>query len=151
AIMLETFPEDERGMAMALYSMGVTVAPTVGPVLGGWLTDTYSWPWVFYINVPVGLLGVGMAALVLRDPPGLHRPGARADGVGMGLRALGLTALQLFLERGERENWFESSFILVVSLVALVTLVVLVGWEWWVTDPVVNLRVLKDVPFTAGT
>src|SRR5262249_31328558 len=119
AIMLETFPEDERGMAMALYSMGVTVAPTVGPVLGGWLTDTYSWPWVFYINVPVGLLGVGMAALVLRDPPGLHRPGARVDGVGIGLLALGLTALQLFLERGERENWFESSFILVVSLVAL--------------------------------
>ncbi len=151
AIMLETFPEDERGMAMALYSMGVTVAPTVGPVLGGWLTDTYSWPWVFYINVPVGLLGVGMAALVLRDPPGLHRPGAQVDGVGIGLLAIGLTALQLFFERGERENWFDSSFIVVVALIALVALVALVGWELWVTDPVVNLRVLRDVPFTAGT
>jgi DHA2 family multidrug resistance protein len=151
AIMLETFPEDERGMAMALYSMGVTVAPTLGPVLGGWLTDTYSWPWVFYINVPVGLLGVGMAALVLRDPPALPRPGARVDGVGIGLLAIGLTALQLFFERGERENWFDSSFIVVVGLVALIVLVALVGWELWVTEPVVNLRVLQDVPFTAGT
>jgi len=88
AIMLETFSEAERGMAMALYSMGVTVAPTVGPVLGGWLTDTYSWSWVFYINVPVGFLGVGMAALVLRDPPTLHRSRARVDGVGIGLLAI---------------------------------------------------------------
>jgi len=151
AIMLETFSEAERGMAMALYSMGVTVAPTVGPVLGGWLTDTYSWSWVFYINVPVGFLGVGMAALVLRDPPTLHRSRARVDGVGIGLLAIGLTALQLFLERGERENWFESPFILTVGLVALVGLIALVGWEWWVTDPVVNLRVLQNVPFAAGT
>jgi DHA2 family multidrug resistance protein len=151
AIMLETFPEDERGMAMALYSMGVTVAPTVGPILGGWLTDTYSWPWVFYINVPVGLLGVGLAAVVLPDPPVVHRPQARVDVGGIGLLAIGLTALQLFFERGEREQWFDSSFIVVVALVALVALVVLVVWELWIPDPVVNLRVLRDVPFTAGT
>src|SRR5438093_5929638 len=85
AIMLETFPEDERGMAMALYSMGVTVAPTVGPVLGGWLTDTYSWPWVFYINVPVGLLALGMGAIVLRDLPVVPRPQARVVVGGLGL------------------------------------------------------------------
>ena len=151
AIMLETFPEDERGMAMALYSMGVTVAPTVGPVLGGWLTDTYSWPWVFYINVPVGLLGLGMAAVVLHDPPVVPRPQARVDVGGIGLLAIGLTALQLFFERGEREQWFDSSFIAVVALVALIALGALVLWELWVTDPVVNLRVLRDVPFTAGT
>src|SRR5437763_5535614 len=83
AIMLETFPEEERGMAMALYSMGVTVAPTIGPVLGGWLTDMYSWPWVFYINVPVGILGGRMAALVLRDPPAVRHPLARVDGGGI--------------------------------------------------------------------
>src|SRR5262249_296445 len=151
AIMLETFPEDERGMAMALYSMGVIIAPTVGPVLGGWLTDTYSWPWVFYINVPIGLLGVGMAALVLHDPLVRLHSGARVDGVGIGLLAGGLTALQLFLARGGRDNWFESSFILGVGLVALVALGALVAWEWWVADPVVNVRVLTDVPFTAGT
>jgi DHA2 family multidrug resistance protein len=151
AVMLETFPEDERGMAMALYSMGVTVAPTVGPVLGGWLTDTYSWPWVFYINVPAGLLGMSMASVVLHDPPVVHRPRTRVDVGGIGLLAIGLTALQLFLERGERENWFDSSFIVAVALIALIALVVLVVWELWVTDPVVNLRVLKDVPFTAGT
>ena len=151
AIMLETFPEDERGMAMALYSMGVTVAPTVGPVLGGWLTDTYSWPWVFYINVPVGLLGLGMGAIVLHDLPVVPRPQARVDVGGIGLLAIGLTALQLFFERGEREQWFDSSFIVVVALVALIALGALVLWELWVTDPVVNLRVLRDVPFTAGT
>src|SRR5712691_8870452 len=82
AIMLETFPEEERGMAMALYSMGVTVAPTVGPVLGGWLTDTYSWPWVFYVNVPAGILGISLATLVLHDPPTVRRPAARVDGGG---------------------------------------------------------------------
>src|SRR5437016_6541178 len=116
AIMLETFPEEERGMAMALYMMGVTVAPTVGPVLGGWLTDTYSWPWVFYINVPVGLLGLGMGAIVLHDLPVVPRPQARVDVGGIGLLAIGLTALQLFFERGEREQWFDSSFIVVVAL-----------------------------------
>src|SRR5262252_3491049 len=126
AIMLETFPEDERGMAMALYSMGVTVAPTIGPILGGWLTDTYSWPWVFYINVPVGLLGIGLASVILHDPPAGHRLQARVDVCGIGLLAIGLTALQLFFERGERENWFDSSFIGAVALVALVALVGLV-------------------------
>src|SRR5215510_12439878 len=82
AIMLETFPEEERGMAMALYSMGVVVAPTVGPVLGGWLTDTYGWPWIFYVNVPVGILGVCLAAIVLHDPPYMQRQLVRIDVVG---------------------------------------------------------------------
>jgi DHA2 family multidrug resistance protein len=151
ATMLETFPERERGMAMAIYSMGVVVAPTVGPVLGGWLTDEYGWPWIFYINVPVGLLGIFLAATVLRDPPYMQRALARIDVVGIVLLAVSLTALQLFLERGERENWFDSSFIVVMVLVALVALTALIGWELWVEEPVVNLRVLKNVPLTAGT
>jgi len=151
AIMLETFPEEERGMAMALYSMGVVVAPTVGPVLGGWLTDAYGWPWIFYVNVPVGILGICLAATVLHDPPYTQHRLARIDVVGMVLLAIGLTALQIFLERGERENWFDSSFIVVTGLVALVALLLLVGWELWTDEPVVNLRVLKNVPLTAGT
>src|SRR5215468_4683576 len=151
AIMLETFPEEERGMAMALYSMGVVVAPTVGPVLGGWLTDTYGWPWIFYVNVPVGILGVCLAGIVLHDPPYMQRQLARIDVVGIVLLALGLTALQIVLERGEREHWFDSSLIVVTALVALVALLLLVGWELWVEEPVVNLRVLRNVPLTAGT
>src|SRR5215510_11296413 len=151
AIMLETFPEEERGMAMALYSMGVVVAPTVGPVLGGWLTDTYGWPWIFYVNVPVGILGVCLAAIVLHDPPYMQHQLARMDVVGIGLLAIGLTALQIFLERGERENWFDSSFIVVTGLVALVALLLLVGWELYVEEPIVNLRILKNGPLTAGT
>ena len=151
AIMLETFPEEERGMAMALYSMGVVVAPTVGPVLGGWLTDTYGWPWIFYVNVPVGILGVCLAAMVLHDPPYMQRQLARIDVVGIGLLAIGLTALQLFLERGERENWFDSSFIVTTALIALVALLLLVGWELWVEEPIINLRVLRNMPLAAGT
>jgi DHA2 family multidrug resistance protein len=151
AVMLETFPEEERGMAMAVYMMGVVVAPAVGPVLGGWLTDVYGWPWIFYINVPAGACGIFLAMVVLHDPPHVRRRLARIDVVGIALLAIGLTALQLFLERGERENWFDSSFIVVACLVAVVALSVLVWWELRIDEPVVNLRVLKNVPFLAGT
>jgi MFS transporter, DHA2 family, multidrug resistance protein len=151
AIVLETFPEEERGMAMAIYSMGVVVAPTVGPVLGGWLTDTYGWPWIFYVNVPVGLLGIFLAATVLHDPPYMQRRLARIDVVGIILLAIGLTALQISLARGERENWFDSSFIVTTSLIALVALLLLVSCELWVEDPIINLRLLKNLRFTAGT
>ncbi len=152
AIMLETFPEEERGMAMAVYSMGITIAPAVGPVLGGWLTDEYGWPWIFYINLPLGLCGILMSIAVLSDPPHMQqRTLARIDVVGIVLLAVGLTALQLFLERGEREDWFESSFIVGTALVALVTLTALVVWELYVEEPVIHFRLLKNVPFTAGT
>ncbi len=151
AIMLETFPEEERGMAMALYSMGVAVAPAVGPVLGGWLTDEYGWPWIFYINLPLGVLGVFMSITVLSDPPYLQRRLSHIDVVGIVLLAVGLTALQLVLERGERDQWFESSFIVVTAVVALVTLTALVVWELYVEEPVINFRLLKNVSFTAGT
>jgi DHA2 family multidrug resistance protein len=151
AIMLETFPEEERGMAMAIYSMGITIAPAVGPVLGGWLTDQYGWPWIFYINLPLGILGIILSIIVLSDPPHMQRSLARIDIVGIALLAIGLTALQLVLERGEREDWFESSFIIALSLIALVTLTILVVWEWIVEEPIINLRLLKNIPFTAGT
>ena len=150
AIMLETFPEEERGMAMALYMMGVVVAPAVGPVLGGWLTDAYGWPWIFFINVPIGLVVIALSATVLVDPPYLRRGLARIDVVGIGLLTVGLTAMQLCLERGEREGWLESSFIVVTALVALGALVALVCWELWVEEPIVNLRVLKNLPFVGG-
>jgi DHA2 family multidrug resistance protein len=151
AVMLETFPENERGMAMALYTMGVAIAPAVGPVLGGWLTDEYGWPWIFYINLPLGIFGIVMSIIVLSDPPYMQRRLMRIDVVGIILLAVGLTALQIFLERGEREQWFESTFIVVTALVAGVTLAALVVWELYAEDPVIHFRLLKNVPFTAGT
>ena len=150
AIVLETFPEEERGMAMALYAMGVTVAPAVGPVLGGWLTDQYGWPWIFYINLPLGALGIGLSIIVLKDPPHLQRTLARIDVLGIILLAVGLTALQLFLERGEREQWFASSFIVLLAVVAGISLVALVVWELYAEEPIIHLRLLKNVPFSAG-
>ncbi len=151
AIMLETFPEEERGMAMALYTVGVAVAPAVGPVLGGWLTDEYGWPWIFYINLPLGIFGVFMSYLVLSDPPYLQRQIKRIDIIGIVLLAIGLTALQVFLERGEREHWFDSNLIITMAWVAAVTLIALVVWELRVAEPVIQFRVLKNVQFAAGT
>ncbi|ETW96233.1 MAG: hypothetical protein ETSY1_27435, partial [Candidatus Entotheonella factor] len=151
AIMLETFPEEERGMAMAIYSMGITVAPAVGPIVGGWLTDQYGWPWIFYINLPLGILGTVLSIVVLSDPPHMQRGLARIDVIGIVLLAVGLTALQLVLERGERENWFDSSFIVWMTVLTLVTLAVLVVWELITEEPVINLRLLKNIPFTSGS
>ncbi len=150
AIMLETFPEEERGMAMAIYSMGITVAPAVGPILGGWLTDHYGWPWVFYINLPLGIFGTVMSIMVLSDPPHLQRTLARIDVIGIVLLAVGLTTLQLVLERGERENWFESSLIIWMTVITVVSLSALVIWELITEEPVINLRLLKNIPFTSG-
>lgn len=151
AVLLETFPEEERGMAMAAYMMGVVVAPALGPVLGGWLTDTYGWPWIFYINLPVGCIGILMAVTFLHDPPYLQRGLVKLDLVGIALLAIGLTALQIVLERGERENWFDSTWIVTMTGIALASLTILVCWELWIDEPVVNLRVLKNIPFTAGS
>ena len=151
AIILETFPEEERGMAMSLYTVGVAVAPAVGPILGGWLTDEYGWPWIFYINLPLGVFGIFMSILVLSDPPYLQRRVQRIDVVGIVLLAVGLTALQIFLERGEREQWFDSRLIIWMACIAAVTLVTLVIWELWVSEPVIQFRVLKNIPFAAGT
>jgi DHA2 family multidrug resistance protein len=136
---------------MAVYMMGVVVAPAVGPVVGGWLTDHYGWPWIFFINVPPGLFGAGLAAAVLPEPPYARSAPGRIDAVGIVLLAVGLTALQIVLERGAREDWFASSFIVVTTLVATLSLGLLVWWEWRVEEPVVNLRVLTNMPFLAGT
>ncbi len=151
AIMLETFPEEERGMAMALYTVGVAIAPAVGPVLGGWLTDEYGWPWIFYINLPLGIIGVFLSIMVLSDPPYMPQQIKRIDVLGIVLLAVGLTAMQIFLERGEREHWFDSTLIIWMAGIATVTLVTLVWWELRVPEPVIHFRVLKNIPFAAGT
>src|SRR3954469_11690240 len=116
AVLLESFPPEKRGAAMAIYGMGVVVAPIIGPTLGGWITDNYSWRWIFYINLPVGLIAAFMANAFVEDPPYLkdQKPG-RIDYMGFGLMALGLGALELTLDLGQQRDWFESSLIVLTA------------------------------------
>ncbi|MEZ5964044.1 MAG: DHA2 family efflux MFS transporter permease subunit [Planctomycetota bacterium] len=148
AILVDTFPPRMRGMGMAVYGMTVVVAPVIGPTLGGWITDNYSWRWVFLINVPVGAMALWLNHRLLSDPPYLRRrlgPDRwRGDFVGLGLVALGLGCVQLVLDLGEREDWFASNWISIAAIVAVVGLVAGVWWSLRQRDPMVNLRVLRD-------
>ncbi|MBZ5555141.1 MAG: DHA2 family efflux MFS transporter permease subunit [Acidobacteriia bacterium] len=151
AIMLESFPPEKRGRAMAAFGIVVIFAPIVGPILGGFLTDNYSWRWVFYINIPVGALAFVLASVFVFDPPYIRRiAGAAIDYVGLGLLAIGLGCLEIVLDNGELKDWFGSPFIRNFSLVAGAALVILVFWELSVKHPIVNLRLLKDRNFSAG-
>lgn len=151
AVMLEAFPPKERGNAMALFSIGIVVAPILGPVLGGWLTDSYSWRWVFFINVPVGILAVIMVRAFVHDPAYLKRGFMRIDYWGIGLLAVGIGALQIGLDKGQEEDWFESNFITILIAVAAVTLTLFILHELVVRDPVVYLRAFRERSFAAGT
>src|SRR5215510_2512219 len=152
AVLMESFPQEKRGSAMAVFGMGVVVAPIIGPTLGGWITDNYSWRWIFYINVPVGILAVFMANMFIEDPPYIRdqRPG-RIDGLGFALMAIGLGTLQLVLDKGQEEDWFNSSLITAAAIFAAVTLIAFVIWELSTKEPIVDLRVLKNRNFSVGT
>src|SRR3954465_11456061 len=129
SVLLESFPPEKRGQAMAVFGLGIVVAPIIGPTLGGWITDNYSWRWIFYINVPVGALAIFMAKTFVEDPPYIReqRPG-RIDYIGFGLMAVGLAALQLVLDKGQEEDWFSSSFIVWTLALAFASLVAFVIW-----------------------
>jgi MFS transporter, DHA2 family, multidrug resistance protein len=152
SVLLESFPPEKRGQAMAVYGLGIVVAPIIGPTLGGWITDNYSWRWIFYINVPVGALAIFMANTFVEDPPYIRaqRPG-RIDYIGFGLMAVGLAAMQLVLDKGQEEDWFSSPFITWTVILAVVTLVAFVIWELRSDEPIVNLRILKNRNFAVGT
>ena len=153
AILLESFPPQKRGIAMGIFGMGVVVAPIIGPTLGGWLTDNVSWRWIFFINIPVGLLSLFLTSLLVSDPPYLVRRSwrtVRIDYMGLGLISLGLGCLQLFLDKGQTEDWFASRLIVVTGTVALVSLTALVVWELIHSTPVLDLRLLKDRNFATG-
>jgi DHA2 family multidrug resistance protein len=150
AILLETFPVREHGVAMAIFGMGVVFAPILGPVVGGWITDNWAWRWVFYINVPIGLVAVFMAFLFVHDPPYIRARKIRIDHWGLALLVVGLGCLQIVLDKGEREDWFASHFIVALSVIAAVALTLFVVVELRVRHPVVNLRVFSDATFTAG-
>jgi len=128
AVLRESFPYEQQGVAMGVYGMGVVLAPAIGPTLGGWLTDRYSWPWVFFINVPIGLLNLVMVQRVLEDPPYLERTKAKIDFPGLGFMIVGLGTFQLMLEEGQRNDWFQS-----------------------IDRPAVNLRILRNATFSAAT
>ena len=149
AIMWEIFPLRQRGMAMAAWGMGIMMAPIFGPTLGGWIADNWSWRWIFYINVPIGVVGFLVASAVLFDPPYLA---ARARGrVGLVLMAVGFLSLQLFLDQGERNEWFDSSFILALAVVAVLTLTGFFVRELTADEPILDLGVYGDRNFAAGS
>src|SRR5258707_2342123 len=141
AILLEAFPPEQRGKAMAFWALGIVVAPMLGPVLGGWITDSYSWRWLFYINLPIGAAAVIMASLFIFDPPYIKKSGARVDYWGISLLALGIGALQILLDKGQEEDWLSSHFILILFIVTGAGLLAFIVRELRAENPVVNLRV----------
>lgn len=151
AILRESFPREQQGLAMALYGMGVVLAPASGPILGGWLTDSWGWPWIFYINVPVSILGTIMVGLFVHDPSYLRRGVRRIDWGGILLLALTLTSMQVVLERGQEKNWFDSDLVTFGALACVVCAATLVWWELRVPEPVVAFRLLKNMPLTIGS
>jgi DHA2 family multidrug resistance protein len=151
SIMLESFPPAQRGTAMAVYGIGVICAPILGPTLGGWLTDTWSWRWAFYINIPVSLLAVFMISLFVDDPPWIRdaKPG-RIDALGLGFMALGLATLQILLDKGQEADWFGAVWMRWMAVISGGSLLFFIFWELHVSEPVVNLRILKNRNFAVA-
>jgi DHA2 family multidrug resistance protein len=150
AVLLEAFSPQDRGKAMGFWGLGIVVAPILGPVLGGWLTDSYSWRWVFYINIPVGVASLIMTRLFIFDPPYIRRESQRIDYWGLGMLAVGIGALQIVLDKGQEEDWFSSGWITTLAVVSVVTLVCLVIHELRTEHPVVDLRVFKERSYAVG-
>ncbi len=151
AILRETFPTRQQGMAMALYGMGVVLAPALGPVCGGWLTDTWGWPWIFYINLPVCAGGMLLTMKIVHDPPYLRRGIQSVDWFGIILLTIFLTGLQIVLERGQEEQWFDSSLIIYWTIATVVSVGILILWELRSNEPVVNFRVLHNRNLVLGS
>lgn len=154
AILVESFPRHKQGMAMAVYGMGVVVAPVIGPTLGGWITDNYSWRWIFLINLPVGALSLTLTSMLISDPPYLVRRalrGLRIDYLGLGLLSVGLAALEILLDDGQKNDWFGSILIVSAAVIAVVALVGVVFWELRQKEPVVDFRMLLNRNFMLST
>ena len=150
AILLEAFPPEDRGKAMAFWALGIVVAPMLGPVMGGWITDSYSWRWVFYINLPVGIAATVMVTLFVFDPHYIRRVTSAIDWWGIGLLALWIGALQVMLDKGQEEDWFGSDFIRVLLVLVVIGLVGFLIREFRTKHPVVDLRVFKEKTYATG-
>jgi MFS transporter, DHA2 family, multidrug resistance protein len=144
AILADTFSPKQRGMAFAVYGMAVVLAPAIGPTLGGWITDNFTWRWIFFINIPVGMISLFLTNMLITDPPYMKkrsRANFSIDYIGLGLLALGLGALQIVLDKGQRDDWFSSHFILGLSIVSAVALVAVIFWEWHHEHPIIDLQI----------
>jgi DHA2 family multidrug resistance protein len=156
AILADTFPAEKFGMAFAIYGMAIVLAPAIGPTLGGYITDNFSWRWIFFINVPIGIVSLLLTYRMVEDPPHLgeaSRVAARKlsiDYIGLGLIALGLGCLQVVLDKGQEDDWFQSHFIAILTVVAVVALGAFIIWEWRQKNPVVNLRLFSDRTFATA-
>src|SRR5262245_54554696 len=135
AVMLEAFPPAQRGKAMGFWGLGIVVAPMLGPVLGGWLTDNYSWRWIFYINIPVGIVSILMTKMFIFDPPYIRRSTTSVDVWGIGMLAVGIASLQIALDKGQQEDWFASHFITSLVVVSAAMLIFFIAHELTTNDP----------------
>ena len=154
AILGDTFPPEKRGLAFALYGITAICAPAIGPTLGGWITDSYSWRWVFYINVPVGALALLLVYRLVEDPPYLARTKknlSRFDFIGFSLLTVGVGALQIALDKGQEDDWFGSHFITSLVIIAVAGLVTLIIWEWFHKEPIVDVRLFKNFNFATSS
>jgi DHA2 family multidrug resistance protein len=151
AILLESFPPEKRGQAMGFWALGIVVAPMLGPVLGGWLTDNYSWRWVFYINVPIGLIAVILTYVFIFDPPYLRKKSMGIDYWGIGLLVLGIGSLQIMLDKGQEEDWFSSRFIATLAVLTVIGFVGLLVQELKTEHPIIDLGVFSYRSFAIGT
>jgi len=154
AILADTFPPEKRGLAFALYGVTAVTAPTIGPTLGGWLTDNYSWRWIFYINLPVGILTLFLVLRLVEDPPYISRQkgaGVRVDYIGIALLTLAVGALQVLLDKGQEDDWFGSHFILTLAVISAIGFVSLVMWEWRQKAPIIDVRMFKSFNFVVSS
>src|SRR6202030_1990479 len=150
AILADTFPPAKRGMAFAVYGIAVVMAPAIGPTLGGWITDNFTWRWIFFINIPVGILSILLTSRLIQDPPYFKRrklSETHIDYIGLGFVALGLGALQIVLDKGQRDDWFDSNFIITLSLISAAALIFVIFWEWRQKDPIIDLHLFRDRTF----
>jgi len=150
AILADTFPPAKRGMAFAVYGVAVVTAPAIGPTLGGWITDNFTWRWIFFINIPVGILSILLTTRLIQDPPYFRRrklSETKIDYIGLGFVALGLGTLQVVLDKGQRDDWFESHFIVILSVICAISLIFVVIWEWRHKDPIIDLHLFRDRTF----
>jgi MFS transporter, DHA2 family, multidrug resistance protein len=154
AILAETFPPEKRGLAFALYGITAIMAPTIGPTLGGWITFSYSWRWIFFINLPVGVVTWFLVRHFVEEPPYLRRvkrTGVELDYVGIALLTVGVGSLQVLLDRGQEDDWFGSHFITTLIIISAVCLISLVIWEWFEKAPIIDVRMFKNFNFASSS